>query len=101
MPQYYVYILASRSRTLYIGMTNDLTRRLYEHRTRHSLGAFSARYDVHRLVYYEVAASPYAAIAREKDLKVWSRERKLQLIESMNPGWGDLAIALGLVEEEG
>lgn len=101
MSQYYVYILASRSRTLYVGMTNDLTRRMYEHRSKRSSGAFSARYDVHHLVYFEVASSPYAAIAREKELKVWTRERKLQLIESTNPGWEDLAISLGLVEEEG
>jgi len=101
MSQYYVYILASQSRTLYVGMTKDLARRLYEHRTRHASSAFTAQYEVRRLVYYEVAANPYAAIAREKELKVWTRARKLQLIESMNPGWEDLAIGLGLVEKEG
>jgi len=101
MSPYYVYILASRSRTLYVGMTSDLPRRLYEHRTRHSSSAFSAQYNVRRLVYYEVAANPYAAIAREKQLKGLSREKKVELIESMNPGWEDLAIGLGIAEEEG
>lgn len=101
MSQYCVYVLASQSRTLYVGMTSDLARRLYEHRTRHASGAFSARYGVRRLVYYEVAANPYAAIAREKQIKGWSREKKVELIENMNPGWEDLAIGLGLVEEGG
>jgi putative endonuclease len=101
MSQYYVYILASRSRTLYVGMTSDLARRLHEHRTRHTSGAFTAQYEVRRLVYYEVAANPYAAIAREKQIKGSSREKKIELIETMNPGWEDLAISLGLAEEEG
>lgn len=101
MSQHYVYLLASRSRTLYVGMTKDLARRLREHRTGRSSGAFSARYDVHQLVYFEVASSPYAAVTREKEIKTWSRERKMELVESMNPGWEDLATSLGLVEKEG
>jgi len=101
MSPYYVYILASRSRTLYVGMTSDLARRLHEHRTRQSSGAFSAQYHVRRLVYYEVAASPYAAITREKQLKGSSREKKIELIESINPGWEDLSVSLGIAEEEG
>jgi putative endonuclease len=101
MSQYYVYILASQSRTLYVGMTSDLARRLHEHRTRHASAAFTAQYQVHRLVYYEVAANPYAAIAREKELKNLSREKKIALIEIMNPGWEDLSVALNLTDDEG
>ncbi|HEX2207022.1 MAG TPA: GIY-YIG nuclease family protein [Longimicrobium sp.] len=87
---YYVYILASLSRTLYIGMSNDLARRMYEHR--HKLtGGFSAQYNIDRLVYFEHTTDVNAAIAREKQIKKWSRKRKVELIESLNPGWVDLA----------
>jgi putative endonuclease len=87
---YYVYILASLSRTLYVGMTNDLTRRMYEHR--HKLVAgFSARYNVDRLVYFEHLMDVNAPIARETQLKSWSRKKKIELIEADNAGWVDLA----------
>jgi putative endonuclease len=87
---YYVYILASqRNGTLYIGMTNDLVRRVYEHK--HDLvDGFTSKYGVHRLVWYEIAASPYVAITREKRLKEWNRAWKIRLIEESNPNWEDL-----------
>jgi putative endonuclease len=87
---YCVYILASHSRRLYIGVTNDLPRRLLEHRRRDSPFSHTARYRITRLVYYETSEDPYAAISREKELKRWGRERKLRLIESRNAGWLDL-----------
>jgi len=98
--QYYVYILASLSRTLYVGMTNDLARRLYEHRTQAKKSGFSARYNVHRLVYYEFADTPWTAIAREKEIKGWLRAKKVELIERENAAWEDLAIRLGLVDDQ-
>ena len=84
-----VYILASRSRRLYVGVTNDLVRRLGQHRAGQS--AFTARYQIDRLVYYEQTPNAGAAIAREKELKGWTRERKLALVEAVNAGWRDLA----------
>lgn len=89
MRQYYVYILSSRSKRLYIGVTNDLTRRVFEHRTMHN--GFTARYRITRLVHFEVTASPMSAIQREKQLKGWLRRRKVALIEAANPFWLDLA----------
>ncbi len=90
MKQYYVYILASqRNGTLYIGVTNDLTRRIWEHK--HDLvEGFTKKYGVHRLVWCETASTPLAAITREKQLKKWNRAWKLHLIEEMNPDWRDL-----------
>ncbi len=90
MAQYYVYILASLRGTLYIGVTNDLLRRVDEHRLGLVEG-FTKRYRTHRLVHYEVADNPNAAIEREKQLKRWRREKKVTLIEAMNPAWRDLA----------
>ena len=87
---YYVYILASRPRgTLYIGVTNDLVRRVYEHRN-DLIGGFTAQHAVHRLVYYEVYDDVHAAISREKRLKRWRRSWKIELIERDNPHWIDL-----------
>jgi len=88
--QYYVYILASkRNGTLYIGMTNYLARRIWEHK--HDIvDGFTKKYGVHRLVWYEIADNPQAAILREKQLKKWNRAWKLRLIEEMNPSWKDL-----------
>jgi putative endonuclease len=88
--QFYVYILASRiGGTLYIGMTNDLVRRCYEHREKLA-GGFTSRYDVGRLVYFECFADPENAIRREKQLKKWNRPWKVRLIETNNPNWADL-----------
>ncbi len=88
--QYFVYILASRFKTLYVGITNDLDRRLAEHRERRA-GTFTARYRIDRLVYFESYHEPTTAIEREKQIKSWRRERKVELIESKNPGWTDLS----------
>lgn len=88
--QYYVYILASqRNGTLYIGVTNDLVRRVYEHKQKFVEG-FTKEYNVHMLVYYEMTESVESAINREKQLKKWNREWKLRLIEKQNPDWKDL-----------
>ncbi len=91
-----VYILASgHYGTLYIGVTSDLIARLYQHRTG-SVPGFTSRYGVHRLVRYELFADMPTAIAREKQLKAWHRDWKINLIESENPMWDDLAVGLGL-----
>src|ERR1051325_2601257 len=89
MRQYYTYILASKSRRLYIGVTNNLERRMFEHVT--GSGDFTARYRITRLVYYEIARHPMQAINREKEIKNLLRARKIRLIESVNPAWNDLA----------
>lgn len=87
---YCVYILASkRNGTLYIGMTNNLARRIWEHKHDVAEG-FTKKYGVHRLVWYEIADNPQAAILREKQLKKWNRAWKLRLIEEKNPAWNDL-----------
>ncbi|MDE7380406.1 MAG: GIY-YIG nuclease family protein [Clostridia bacterium] len=88
--QYYVYILTTVNNTaLYIGVTNDLRRRTIEHKSEIHDG-FSKRYKTCKLVYYECTGDVKAAIAREKQLKGWRREKKLKLIESFNPEWDDL-----------
>ena len=87
---YYVYMLASRKHgTLYIGVTRDLVRRVYQHKSKIVRG-FTARYDVARLVWFEIYDDPLTAIAREKELKKWRREWKIRLIEEQNPDWDDL-----------
>ena len=92
--QFYVYILASRKHgTLYIGVTSNLNKRTYEHKSK-AVKGFSERYGVHMLVYFEVFEDPITAIAREKQLKKWKREWKIQLIESQNPEWVDLSNVL-------
>jgi putative endonuclease len=87
--RYVVYIMASRSRVLYIGMTNDLARRIGEHKSRQG-GDFTSRYLVDRLVYCERFTDVREAISREKQLKGWLRARKVALIEATNPEWRDL-----------
>jgi putative endonuclease len=88
--RYWIYIIASRTGTLYIGMTNNLERRMWEHKTSHSVG-FSQKYRCDRLVYCEGFDDVLKAIDREKPLKGWRREKKIALIESRNPRWEDLA----------
>jgi len=88
--QYYVYIMTNIARTLYTGVTNNLERRVYEHKTKLVPG-FTARYGVTALVYYEFGEDVNAAIAREKQIKGWLRCKKVTLIESVNPGWKDLS----------
>ena len=91
---YWVYILASAiGGTLYIGVTNDLVRRVYEHRTKQVSG-FTNRYNVHRLVYFEQFSDIENAIRREKRLKKWNRAWKIRLIEESNPNWDDLFTAI-------
>ena len=88
---YYVYILTNKNHTvLYTGMTNDLKRRVSEHRSG-SGRSFTKRYNAHLLVYYEQSPSRESAITREKQIKAGSRQKKLDLIEAMNPDWEDLA----------
>jgi putative endonuclease len=86
----YVYLLASKPRgTLYIGVTNDLARRVWEHKTK-AVAGFTLKYDVTRLVYFEKYEDPILAITREKQMKKWLRAWKVSLIESANPHWADL-----------
>ncbi len=87
---FFVYILASRSGVLYTGVTRDLLRRVHQHRIRHIAG-FTRRYHVTRLVYFEETGSASAAFERERQIKGWSRAKKMQLVESANAGWLDLA----------
>ena len=87
---YFIYMLASDSGVLYTGVTNDLHRRVHQHRTGDP-GSFTSRYRVYKLVWWELAREPRAAIAREKDIKSWSRRKRVALIEAENPGWQDLA----------
>jgi putative endonuclease len=88
---YFVYILASETRELYIGVTNSLERRVAEHRLGLDPGSFSSRHGTTRLVYFEMTKDVLSAIRREKRLKRLSRHRKLRLIEKANPDWRDLA----------
>jgi putative endonuclease len=85
---YYVYILASRSRVLYTGVTNDLMRRTFEHR-QGLVPGFTSRYRIHRLVYFESFRDVRDAIAREKEIKSWVREKRAVLIAAKNPTWED------------
>ena len=87
---YYVYILTNRSGTLYVGVTNDLQRRLAEHRSAKA-SSFAGRHKLDRLVYFEETGDVRAAIEREKQLKGWTRQRKIALIAEMNPRWHDLS----------
>jgi len=89
MRQYHVYILASKSRCLYVGVTGNLERRVLQHRN--DLGKFTSSYRIKRLVYFEVFNRPIEAIKREKRIKSLLRSRKIALIESINPAWDDLA----------
>ncbi|MCA3019399.1 MAG: GIY-YIG nuclease family protein [Rhodocyclaceae bacterium] len=86
---YCVYIVASISRVVYIGVTNNLVRRVYEHK-QGLVAGFTKRYQVDRLVYFEETTDVRVAIEREKQLKTWRREKKLALIEIANPSWKDL-----------
>jgi len=90
--RYFVYILASRSRRLYVGVTNDLERRLFEHKNKLADG-FTKQYHIDRLVHFEETADVMSAIEREKQIKGWLREKKVALIESENPTWEDLSEA--------
>jgi len=88
--QYYVYIMTSASRNLYVGVTNDLMRRVYEHKRKRVPG-FTKKYNVTQLAYFEETDDITAAIAREKQIKGWRRFKKASLIHSANPDWKDLS----------
>ena len=90
MPQYYVYIMTNTTGTLYTGVTNDLKRRVYQHKHK-LIEGFTKKYNVTRLVFYEETPDVYTAIAREKEIKGWLRRKKLALIKSHNPKWQDLS----------
>ena len=91
MNHYYVYILASETNvTIYTGVTNDLLRRIYEHKNNADPDSFTARYKVHKLVYYEETTDARNAIEREKQIKGWNRKRKNKLVSEFNSEWKDL-----------
>ncbi len=90
MRDYFVYIMTNHSGTLYTGVTNDLTRRVYEHKTQAG-GSFTRKYRINKLLYFEQTGDILSAIEREKQIKGWRRSRKLELIKSQNPRWIDLA----------
>ena len=90
LKHYYVYIATNASRTLYTGVTNNLQRRMQEHRRRAG-SVFAARYNITRLAYFEECTSIRDAIAREKQIKRWRRAKKIALIEALNPAWQDLS----------
>jgi putative endonuclease len=87
----FTYIMASRSRTLYIGVTSDLHKRVFEHKWREHEDSFTARYNCDRLVWFERFGEITSAIEREKQLKGWKRSKKIALIEGSNPAWVDLS----------
>ena len=90
MRDYFVYIMSNVSRTLYIGMTNNLERRVWQHKEKMA-DSITKRYNITLLIYIETFSDPGSAIAREKQLKNWSRSKKLSLIDSLNPKWLDLS----------
>jgi len=90
MKQYYVYIMTNRSKTLYTGVTNNLIRRVYEHKNK-MIDGFTKKYNLTNLVYFEETGDILSAITREKQIKGWLRKKKIVLIESVNPEWGDLS----------
>ena len=90
MKQFYVYIMTNKSKTLYTGVTNNLQRRVYEHKQK-LIPGFTAKYNITMLVYYEIYNDINMAIFREKQIKGWLRKKKIDLIESTNPNWRDLS----------
>ena len=90
MKNFYLYIVTNNSRTLYIGITNNLGRRIYEHKSK-LIEGFTKKYNIHKLVYFELFNNPDEAIKREKQLKGWLRKKKITLIESTNPERKDLS----------
>lgn len=90
MKQYYIYIMTNNSKTLYTGVTDDLVRCVYEHKNKLIKG-FTQKYNITRLVYYEITSDIQAAIQREKQIKGWLRKKKIALIEAANLEWNDLS----------
>jgi putative endonuclease len=87
---YYLYIMASKTGTVYVGFTSDSKQRVYQHKN-HLLPGFTDKYNVERLVYIETFGEAFAGIRREKQIKAWRREKKVRLIDSANPKWDDLS----------
>ncbi|MCJ7552893.1 MAG: GIY-YIG nuclease family protein [Ignavibacteriaceae bacterium] len=94
MKDYYVYILTNKAKTLYIGVTNNLQRRTYEHKNK-MIEGFTKKYKLNKLVYFEVFNNMNDAIRREKQLKNWHRQWKINMIESVNKDWKDLSLEFG------
>ena len=92
--QYYVYVLTNGTRRLYVGVTGDLEGRMYEYRMKLVRG-FASRYNLTWLAYYEVTSDVWSALEREKQIKRWRRDKKMALVESMNPEWKDLSLEWG------
>ena len=90
MNTYYLYIMASKTGTVYVGFTSDIKERVYQHKN-HLLPGFTDKYNVERLVYIETFGEAFAGIRREKQIKAWRREKKVRLIDSTNPKWDDLS----------
>jgi len=90
MKSYYVYILANNGKMLYTGVTSNLEKRVYEHK-HHLVNGYSKKYNINKLVYFEETKDVHAAIEREKQIEGWLRQKKIALIESVNPEWRDLA----------
>jgi len=90
MKSYYVYIVASISGTLYVGVTNNIRKRVDQHK-KHLVPGFTDKYNVDRLLYVETLGDAHSAIRREKQIKAWRREKKVKLIDSLNPDWDDLS----------
>lgn len=88
--QFYVYILTNKTGTLYVGITNNIKKRIHQHK-RKAADGFTSKYNIDRLLYYENFSDAYSAIAREKTIKGWVRNKKVELINSLNPGWNDLS----------
>lgn len=88
--RYFVYIMSNASKTLYIGVTNDLLRRVMEHKEGKIIG-FTSKYNIKKLIYYEEGNSIDEALYREKQIKGWMRQKKIDLIEELNPDWADLS----------
>jgi putative endonuclease len=100
MKEYYVYILSNKRGTLYTGVTNDLERRIYQHKNKLTEG-FIKKYNITRLIYFESTDDITAAIAREKQIKGLLRSKKIELIKTMNPKWEDLSAAWSETERKG
>ena len=90
MKTYYIYIMASQSGTLYVGMTNDIKKRVYQHKN-HLITGFTDKYNIDRLLYFETTSDSVSAILREKQIKKYRREKKVALVDSQNPAWQDLS----------
>ncbi|MFC1636864.1 GIY-YIG nuclease family protein [Planctomycetota bacterium] len=90
MKTFYVYIMGSKTGTLYVGMTSNIKRRVFEHKN-HLMPGFTDMYNIDRLLCFEVIGDPDSAIGREKQIKAWRREKKVALIDSMNVAWNDLS----------